>query len=156
MDLSTEIVLAARLFIAALLGAIVGLERELRDQDAGVGTFALVGLGACAFAIMSYYMADAPGSDKTRIAASVASGIGFLGAGIILHRRNQIKGLTTAAALWTVSGVGLAVGFGLYVIAGVAALLCVIILSIRHLPPLERYLSEDRADGDVHGASDGT
>ena len=93
MDIATELTLAARLLVAAVLGAIIGIEREMRDQDAGVGTFAIVCLGASAFAIMSYYMADEPGSDNTRIAASVAGGIGFLGAGIILHRKNHIRGL---------------------------------------------------------------
>jgi putative Mg2+ transporter-C (MgtC) family protein len=154
MDLTTELTLSARLLVAAVLGSIIGIEREMRDQDAGVGTFAIVCLGACAFAIMSFHLGDAPNTDSTRIAASVAGGIGFLGAGIILHRKNQIRGLTTAAALWTVSGVGLAVGFGLYVIAAVATVLCVAILTIRHLPPLERYLSDN--DKRRHHKASGT
>lgn len=152
MDLSTELTLSIRLLIAAVFGAIIGIERELRDQDAGVGTFAIVSLGACAFAIMSNYMALSAGADNTRIAASVAGGIGFLGAGIIFNRKNHIRGLTTAAALWTVSGVGLAVGFGLYIIGGIATVLCVIILSIRHVRPVSRYLEDnDKKPGDMPG-----
>lgn len=147
MDLTTEFALTIRLLVAAVFGAIIGIERELRDQDAGVGTFAIVCLGACAFAIMSDFMALSPGADNTRIAASVAGGIGFLGAGIILHRKNHIRGLTTAAALWTVSGVGLAVGFGLYILGGAATILCVLILSIRHIQPIARYLEDNDKQG---------
>lgn len=140
MDLTMEIILSLRLLVAALFGAAVGIEREVRGQDAGVGTFALVALGACAFAMMSDLAVKTPGADNTRIAASVAAGIGFLGGGIILHRKNRTSGLTTAAALWAVSGIGLATGFGYYIISAVATLLCVIILAIRHLQVFQRRL----------------
>ncbi|MEZ4519725.1 MAG: MgtC/SapB family protein [Chloroflexota bacterium] len=90
MDLQAELILSVRLLVAALLGVAIGFEREIRGQDAGVGTFAIVALGACAFAIISNAAVATPSADNTRIAASVAGGIGFLGAGIILHRKSHI------------------------------------------------------------------
>lgn len=146
MEPSWEIVLSARLLISAIFGGAIGFEREIRGQDAGVGTFAIVSMGACIFAMMSDLAVKTPGADNTRIAASVAAGIGFLGGGVILHHKNRISGLTTAAAMWTVSGVGLATGFGFYIIAATATVLCVIILSVRHLGLIQRKLERNRKD----------
>ncbi len=146
MDLPSEIILSARLLLAALLGSAIGFEREFRGHEAGVGTFAIVALGACAFAIMSDLAVETAGADNTRIAASVAAGIGFLGGGIILHRKGHISGLTTAAALWAVSAVGLATGFGIYVVAVVSTLLVVVILSVRHVGPIKRRLIKMNED----------
>ena len=110
-----QLVLGLRLVVAALLGGVLGLERERRGHAAGVGTFAMVTMGACAFSIISDLVFR--GSDNTRIASGVVEGIGFLGAGIILRGRAGVHGLTTAATLWASAAVGMLVGFGLYILA---------------------------------------
>jgi putative Mg2+ transporter-C (MgtC) family protein len=129
----SEIIL--RLLVAAALGAVVGLERERLDWAAGLRTHMLVCLGSCLVMIVSIYgFADALTTDHvvldpSRVAAQVISGIGFLGAGTILFLRQKvIRGLTTAASLWTIAAVGLAVGGGLYLAAVVAVGIALIIL----------------------------
>jgi len=113
--------LIARLIIAALLGGFIGFEREYSNKDAGLRTHMLVSMGACLFMIVSAFGFNESLSnpsvhlDPSRVAAQVASGIGFLGAGSILLRGKFIAGITTAASIWTVAAVGLAVGGGLYI-----------------------------------------
>jgi putative Mg2+ transporter-C (MgtC) family protein len=138
-----EIVL--RLFVAAILGAAVGLERERLEWVAGLRTHMLVCLGAALVMIVSAYGFNEVISayrvvlDPSRVAAQVVSGIGFLGAGTILFLRQQvIRGLTTAASLWAVAAVGLAVGGGLYLAAMTTTALIVVILAL--VKPLERRL----------------
>ncbi|HEY1286994.1 MAG TPA: MgtC/SapB family protein [Burkholderiales bacterium] len=138
-----EIVL--RLTAAALLGGAVGLERERLEWVAGLRTHMLVCLSAALVMIVSAYgFADILDGqhvvlDPSRIAAQVVSGIGFLGAGTILFLRHKvIRGLTTAASLWTVAAIGLAVGGGLYLAAAVATALVLVILAL--VKPLERRL----------------
>lgn len=130
-----------RLIVAAVLGGLIGLERERLNWAAGLRTHMLVCVGATLFMIVSAFgfaeirTQPAVGLDPSRVAAQVVSGIGFLGAGNIVLRREAVRGLTTAASLWTVAAVGLAVGGGMYV-AAVAA--TVIILGIlAGLKPLE-------------------
>ena len=121
----TEGILALRLLLAAALGGAVGLEREVRDQPAGFRTHILVSLGSCLFAVVSAYgfqvlLGEQPGQvtfDPTRIAAQIVSGIGFLGAGAILRYGATVRGLTTAASLWVVAAIGLAVAIGSYWVA---------------------------------------
>ncbi|MBW7931541.1 MAG: MgtC/SapB family protein [Gammaproteobacteria bacterium] len=131
-----------RLLVAALLGSLIGLERERRHWTAGLRTHMLVCVGAALFMIVSAYgFADALKNpnvvlDPSRVAAQVVSGIGFLGAGAILLRREVIRGLTTAASLWTVAAIGLASGGGLYFAAVSATVLILGILM--GLKPLER------------------
>lgn len=134
-----------RLVTAAVLGGIVGLERERLEWVAGLRTHMLVCLGSALVMIVSAFgFADILGTpnvslDPSRVAAQVVSGIGFLGAGTILFLRQEvIRGLTTAASLWTVAGVGLAVGGGLYIAAICTTILVVIILAL--VRPLERRL----------------
>lgn len=122
---SVDLEMAGRLCLAALLGGLVGLERELHSQPAGLRTHLIVSLGACLMMLVSLHMAQlgpTPG-DPGRIAAQVVTGIGFLGAGAIMRFGMSVKGLTTAACLWTVAGVGLAVGCGYWKGAGVATVL---------------------------------
>src|SRR3954451_16423881 len=126
-----------RLVAAAILGSLVGMERQRYDWAAGLRTHMLVCLGSTLIMIVSMYgFSDILGTpnvtlDPSRVAAQVISGIGFLGAGtIIFLKREVIKGLTTAAGLWTVAGVGLAVGSGLYMAAGVTTALVLIILAL--------------------------
>ena len=134
-----------RLAVAAVLGGIVGLERERLEWVAGLRTHMLVCLGAALVMIVSAFgFADILGTpqvtlDPSRIAAQVVSGIGFLGAGTILFLRQEvIRGLTTAASLWTVAAVGLAVGSGLYLAAICTTVLVVVILAL--VKPLEVLL----------------
>ena len=131
-----------RLALAAVLGSAIGIERERLQWNAGLRTHMLVCVGAALFMLVSSFgFADSLGRphvvlDPSRVAAQVVSGIGFLGAGAILFRRDKIRGLTTAASLWTVAGVGLAAGGGMYVAAaGSTAIILVILIGLK---PLER------------------
>ncbi len=116
-----------RLLIAVALGALVGFERERRGKAAGVRTHGMVSLGAALFAVVSLHGFGGVG-DPGRIAAQIVSGIGFLGAGAILHRRGSVQGLTTAAALWVTAALGLAVGVGMVWMSVATAILTVVLL----------------------------
>jgi len=133
--LSTTIV---RLAVAALLGAIIGLERELRHKPAGLRTNIFICFGAAMFTVLSNQLAAGFGGDHTRIAAQIIPGIGFIGAGSILHARGSITGLTTAATLFVVASVGMAAGGGLYITAIFAT--AVILIALALLGQLERRL----------------
>jgi putative Mg2+ transporter-C (MgtC) family protein len=125
-----------RLLIAAGLGGAVGLERELRDHEAGFRTHLIVSLGACVFTLVSAYawsdwtFSQRTGTvfDPTRIAAQIVTGIGFLGAGAIIVRGVSVRGLTTAATLWVVAAIGMAAGTGYYEVAIGAAVLVLVSL----------------------------
>lgn len=122
--------LIVRVFLACILGGIIGLERESMDHPAGFRTHILVCIGSALIMLVSMYGFvgfDNP-KDPGRIAAQVVSGIGFLGAGTIIHEGVTIRGLTTAASLWVVAGIGLAVGAGMYVSAVVSTLLVYVTL----------------------------
>ena len=136
-----ELTMVLRLIVAAILGGIVGMERGSGDRPAGFRTHILVCVGSALFMLVSIYGFDdiAPVTtnleddigtrrDTARIAAQVVSGIGFLGAGTILHEGLTIKGLTTAASLWIVSAIGLAVGSGMYLLSAVATMLTMLTL----------------------------
>jgi putative Mg2+ transporter-C (MgtC) family protein len=133
-----------RLALALVLGALIGLERERDEKAAGLRTHALVALGSCLVMIVSAFgFADILGTrdvvlDPSRIAAQVVSGIGFLGAGTILLRKEIIRGLTTAAAIWVVAAIGLSCGAGLLIEAVLTTLLTVIVLAL--LQPLRQRL----------------
>ncbi len=133
-----------RLVLAALLGGVIGFERERVESAAGLRTHALVALGSALVMIVSSFgfvaAVHAPNVvvDPSRVAAQVVSGIGFLGAGVIVFRREIIRGLTTAASVWAVAGIGLAVGGGMYLAAVVTTLLGFAILAI--MKPVERRL----------------
>lgn len=133
-----------RLLLAAILSGLIGIERERLLWAAGMRTHMLVGVGACLIMIVSAFgFADVLGTrnvtlDPSRMAAQVVSGIGFLGAGTILLRGEVVKGLTTAASLWAVAAVGLAVGGGLYV-AGVATTVILLGILVGMKPLQERY-----------------
>ena len=123
----------AKLFIAALLGGLIGLERESHGKDAGVRTYALVSLGSALAMIVSinvYEVYKNAGVDPSRIAAQVISGVGFLGAGAIMRFDKEIKGLTTAAGVWTAAGIGLSCGLGQYHPAIITTILTLIVLVV--------------------------
>lgn len=134
MTLTTPVLdVLLRLGLALLLGGVVGFERERDSQPAGLRTHMILVLGACLAAIISEEMGARFGSDPTRLAAQVISGIGFLGAGAILRFGFNIKGLTTATTLWTMAIVGLAVGFGYYLLGALTTVFMIIILTIMNV-----------------------
>jgi putative Mg2+ transporter-C (MgtC) family protein len=103
-----------RLILAGILGGIIGLEREIKHKPAGLRTNMFICFGSAMFTILSYELASEYAGDHTRIAAQIIPGIGFIGAGSILHSRGSVSGLTTAATLFVVASVGMAIGGGLY------------------------------------------
>ena len=118
MNMILEITL--RLFVALILGGIIGIEREYRSKEAGFRTHFLVALGSALFCIVSQYGFGFDLKDSSRVAAQVVSGIGFLGAGTIIFQKNVVRGLTTAAGLWVTAAIGLTCGTGMYIAAGIA------------------------------------
>jgi putative Mg2+ transporter-C (MgtC) family protein len=125
-----ELEMALRLLMAAVLGGIIGAQREWKGKPAGIRTLALISVGSAMFSIISAL--SFTGGDPSRIAAGVVTGIGFLGAGAILHRHGGVEGLTTAATIWVAAGIGLAAGAGLYILAPVVTILVFIILILPH------------------------
>jgi putative Mg2+ transporter-C (MgtC) family protein len=126
-----SLVMFGKLVLAMLLGAVVGTERAiLAKQSAGTRTF---GLGSCLLIVMSTYVDSAylgvVSFDPMRLAAGIVTGIGFLGAGVIIFRGNALHGITTAAGLWIVAAVGMAVGFGMYAVSIFATLLALVIFT---------------------------
>ena len=104
------------LLLAALLGFCIGLERKFRAKEAGIRTHTIVCFGSAVMMLISIY-AFGDGADPARIAAQIVAGVGFLGAGIIVYRKNEVHGLTTAAGVWTTAGIGMACGGGLWLVA---------------------------------------
>ncbi len=119
-----------RLVVALVLGGAIGIEREYRSKDAGFRTHFLVALGSALFTVVSMYGFPGGDSDSSRVAAQVVSGIGFLGAGMIIFQRNFIRGLTTAAGLWVTAAVGMACGTGNYIIAVAATAMVLVGLEV--------------------------
>ena len=119
-----------RLLLACVLGAGIGLEREINRKAAGVRTNLLISMGAAFFTLLSAVLAGDANPDKGRVASNIVQGIGFLGAGLILHNRSRVSGLTSAASVWVVASIGMACGAGLYAAAIVAAVIVVAALQI--------------------------
>jgi putative Mg2+ transporter-C (MgtC) family protein len=142
---AADIQMAGRLCLAGLLGGLVGLERELHSQPAGLRTHMIVSLGSCLIMLVSIHMADlSPArSDPGRIAAQVVAGVGFLGAGAIMRSGLSVRGLTTAACLWTVAAIGLAVGSGYWRAAVVTTALTLIATVV--FQKVERRFSKGKA-----------
>ena len=165
LTFATQLDLALRLTVGLVLGAVIGFERELQRQPAGFRTHSLVSLGAALFTVVSAFGFGGDMVDPTRIAAQIVSGIGFIGAGTILQYRGHIRGLTTAASLWSVAAIGTAAGAGLYVVAVVGTVLILVILSILdrvesfarrrlQLPPDGYVLPDDDPDEPDEGKSE--
>jgi putative Mg2+ transporter-C (MgtC) family protein len=119
-----------RLLMACLLGGFVGLEREFSRKAAGVRTNLLICMGAAFFTLLSAVLAGDANPDKGRVASNIVQGIGFLGAGLIIHNRSRVSGLTSAASIFVVASIGMACGAGLYAAAGVAAVIVVVALEL--------------------------
>src|SRR6185436_12577462 len=134
--------LLVQLLLALVLGGAVGLERELKGKPAGLRTNMLICVGATLFTVLSYRMGAGIG-DPGRVAAQILTGVGFIGAGTILHMRGAVTGLTSAATIWVVAAIGLAVGSGAYVEALGATLLIMLVLA--GLGPLEGYMARQAA-----------
>jgi putative Mg2+ transporter-C (MgtC) family protein len=128
--LQGDLVVLFRVFMAFLLGAFIGWERERHGISAGIRTYGAIALGACVFGVISMSI---PGADPTRIAAQVATGIGFLGAGVIFRQDKYVSGLTTAATLWSTAALGLAVAFGMYLISILTSILIYLLLYLPRL-----------------------
>ena len=156
MDTADQLELIARLAVALLLGGVIGVEREFNHQPAGFRTHSLVALGASIFTVVSAHAFREFDGDPTRIAAQIVTGIGFIGAGTILRHGGSVRGLTTAASLWSVAGVGMASGAGLYAVAVGGAVLVLVVLAV--FDRLERTVKgmmgfsepeEERSEGRV-------
>lgn len=128
MSLEHQLQTSLLLVLALILSMVIGLDRESRQSPAGLRTHILVGLGACLFTILSRLAF--PGSDPSRVAAQIVTGIGFIGAGTILQRKRDVHHLTTAASIWATAAVGMAVGVGSWFLAVVATLLIWVVLVI--------------------------
>lgn len=154
------------IFIGAILGGAIGLEREYRSKEAGFRTHFLVGLGSALFMVISIHgfegLEAQPGviiqRDPARMAAQVVSGIGFIGAGIIIFQKNVIKGLTTAAGLWVTSAIGMAAGAGMYDVAVAVTVMVLVCLEtvnfLRHHVFKSRHLEyhADEKEKDIPDA----
>lgn len=138
-DLGLQLDLAVRLLVSAVLGAVIGFEREIHDHPAGMRTHLLVSLGSGAFTVLSIYSFT---GDTSRVAAQIVSGIGFLGAGAIIKYGTSVRGLTTAASLWATAAVGMAAGAGWWLVALVGT--AIVVFS---LWPLNIVLKRIRGDG---------
>jgi putative Mg2+ transporter-C (MgtC) family protein len=125
-----------RLLTACLLGGAIGLQREINRKAAGVRTNLLICMGAAFFTLLSAVLAGDANPDKGRVASNIVQGIGFLGAGLILHNRSRVSGLTSAASVWVVASIGMACGAGLYAAAVLAAV--VVIIALQLVGVLER------------------
>lgn len=138
----TEYDLLLRLVLAVIFGGLVGWERQRGHKPAGLRTHMLVCLGSCLFTLISFLATGSDTSlyfDPTRVAAGVVTGIGFLGAGAIIQSKEGVKGLTTAASIWMVAAIGMAVGYGLFILSGGAAVLSLLVLYV--LEKLEDKIS---------------
>jgi putative Mg2+ transporter-C (MgtC) family protein len=136
----TELDVILRLIMAAVIGGVIGMDRERAHKWAGIRTLLLVCLGSALFTVVSIYgFGDSGDSsqvvDPARLAAGIVVGIGFLGAGVILHSEKGVMGLTTAAAVWAVAAIGVAIGCGLYLIAVATAILILVALRLKTKHP---------------------
>lgn len=123
--------LALDLVLASLLGFFIGLERKIRDKEAGIRTHTIVSFGSALMMVISKYAFDSD-ADSARVAAQIVAGIGFLGAGIIVYKKNIVYGLTTAAGIWATAGVGMACGGGLWIISIIATIILILIQWFLH------------------------
>ena len=124
----TELEMIIRLIFSVGLGSLIGLERELMHKPAGLRTNALVCLGSCLFTLLSveYF-----GADYARIAAGIVSGIGFIGAGIIINSGKEVQGITTASTLWAVAAIGIGIGAGAYILCAAATVIALTVLKMK-------------------------
>lgn len=142
LDIHDNLEIILRIIIAFLLGAIIGWERERHGVSAGIRTYGAICLGACAFGVVSLSIV---GADPSRVAAQVATGVGFLGGGVIFRQEKYINGLTTAATLWATAGIGLAVACGMYTVSILTSSLIFLLLYLPRLSWWKKF-SRKRID----------
>lgn len=138
----SELELLLRIAIAALIGIILGIEREYVGKPAGMRTYSLVAIGATIFTIISKYgFLDIGGAavDTSRVAAQIVTGIGFLGAGVIIFRGAKVEGLTTASGLWVVAAIGMAIGVGMYMVAIASTVVVFIVMVVMRRFDIEHW-----------------
>jgi len=130
-----------RLLVSCVCGFLIGFERKTRSKEAGIRTHAIVCLAAALMMIISKYAftdtmfaENSKGTDTSRVASQIVTGIGFLGAGIIFYRKDMLRGLTTAAGIWATAGIGMAIGAGMYIIGVVSTAILIIMQVILHKP----------------------
>lgn len=141
MTLETQVFVILELSLAAFLGMVLGIERERRHSPAGMRTHMLVAVGSCLFTALSF--AAFPGSDTSRVAAQIVTGIGFLGAGTIIRERGDVHELTTAASIWATAAIGMAVGARAWLLALGGTIVIWFILSvIRRFEPKKKEVEE--------------
>jgi putative Mg2+ transporter-C (MgtC) family protein len=140
MSLNPEDIL--KILLAVVAGGLIGIEREFRDKAAGFRTLIFICAGSCLFTILSAHLA--PNSDPNRIAANIVTGVGFLGAGVILRDGGKVIGLTTAATIWLTAAVGLGIGGGQYLLSGVMVLTAMFVLWL--LPFIEHRIDNAREE----------
>jgi putative Mg2+ transporter-C (MgtC) family protein len=128
-----EMVMIIRLVLAGGLGALVGFQREKVGKPAGIRTLALITIGAALFTMLSVFAFET--ADPARLAANIVTGIGFLGAGAIILRREQgiVEGMTTAATIWVMAAIGVAIGVGFYLVSGAAVVIVLLVLVLPHI-----------------------
>jgi len=127
-----EFMMVGRLLLAGALGGLIGFQREKVGKEAGIRTLALIAIGSALFTMLSVSGFEAP--DPSRLAANIVVGIGFLGAGAIIHRdQGVIEGMTTAATIWVAAAIGIAAGTGLYFIAVAATVIVLVVLVLPHV-----------------------
>lgn len=144
MDIQTEIILSAKLVAAAILGAVVGYERERDGKDAGLRTYASICMGACIFMLIASHLTN-DNSAIARVMTGIITGIGFIGAGIIFKdAENKPKGLTTASTIWCTASIGIAVGLNMFVIAVAATILLFFLLELSHYEWYKRWKASIR------------
>lgn len=137
--LLNQLVYLGSILLAVVLGFAIGFERKLRFKEAGIRTHTIVCAGAALMMVVSKYgFSDSGDFDASRVAAQIVSGIGFLGAGMIIYRRQVVHGLTTAAGVWATAGVGMAAGSGLYVVAVGATAILVLSCNVFYIRTLSR------------------
>ena len=132
INYTLELDLLLRILLSVILGFSIGFERKMRFKEAGIRTHTIVCVGAALMMVVSMY-AFGEGADKARVAAQIVSGVGFLGAGMIVYKRHEVHGLTTAAGVWATAGVGMACGGGLWVLAVGATVILIVAQCLFHL-----------------------
>lgn len=135
------------LLVAALAGGLIGLEREVRSKSAGFRTMILIAVGSCLFTLLSDILGG-PDKESSRIAASIVTGVGFLGAGVIIRDGLKIRGLTTAASVWLAASLGMGAGVGQYELVAAASAVAMMVLLL--LPPIERLLERFTEYATIH------
>jgi len=142
LTLEEQLIAGVYILLAAALSMIIGLDRERNQKSAGLRTHMLTGVAACLFTLLSLYAF--PDSDQSRVASNIVTGIGFLGAGIIIQRKRLAHDLTTAVSIWVTAAIGMAIGSGLWLIATITTIIVWFILAIiRKMKPSDSYSEDD-------------